>query len=147
MKLKILIIIGVVILTLISIRFISKDESERVCIGNNCFNVEVVDNPQTREKGLMFRESLDLDNGMLFIFENEGNYSFWMKNTLIPLDMIWIDSSGRIIDIKEADPCKFDPCTIYSHAGYAKYVLEINKGVSKNLGIEIGQLAKSDLIV
>lgn len=146
MKLNKLLIIGLIILSLSLIFFISKNNSEMVCIENNCFNVEVVDTPESRQIGLMYREQMDEDNGMFFIFENEGNYPFWMKNTLIPLDIIWIDSSGKIVDIKEADPCEADPCTIFYHVGSAKYVLEINKGLSTELGIEIGQFAQSDFI-
>lgn len=124
----------------------NKTIANKVCFEDNCFNVEIADNRETRELGLMFREKLDEDSGMFFIFENEGSYPFWMKNTLIPLDIIWIDSSGKIVDIREAIPCESEPCQIYYHADSAKYVLEINKGLSAELGIEIGNMASSNLI-
>lgn len=143
MKLNKLTFVILGVLALILIIFILKNNSENVCIGNDCFNVEVVDTPESRQIGLMYREELSLDEGMFFVFENEGNYPFWMKNTLIPLDMIWIDSSGKIVDIKEADPCEADPCPVFYHTGSAKYVLEINKGLSAELGIEIGEIVKS----
>lgn len=144
---KVLIVVGIIIVLLLTFYLMNKDSSNKVCIEDNCFIVEVVSSGPEREQGLMYRESLDKNKGMLFIFDNEGSYPFWMKNTLIPLDMIWINSEGVIVDIREAIPCEADPCLIYSHAGSAKYVLEINKGLSSELEIEIGQIAKSNLIV
>ena len=113
-------------------------DKPRVCFGENCFNVEIVDTPAEREIGLMNRESLDLDSGMLFIFESEGYYPFWMKNTLIPLDIIWIDNNNFIIDIKTAVPCLADPCPIISPSGDALYVLEVNGGIASEKGIIVG---------
>jgi hypothetical protein len=91
------------------------------------------------EKGLMFRENLDENNGMLFIFNNSGKYNFWMKNTLIPLDIIWINKNIEIVDIKEnVPPCKQEPCEIYSPKTEAWYVLEVNGGSVKMNNISIG---------
>jgi uncharacterized membrane protein (UPF0127 family) len=70
---------------------------------------------------------------MLFIFEEERIYPFWMKNTLIPLDMIWIDKNGKIIDIQIAEPCTQDPCRSYTPSGSGLYVLELNAGRAKAL--------------
>lgn len=136
----------ILILALLVFFMLDNKDIDKVCFDNECFVVEVVDTPQSREVGLMNRENLDKNKGMLFIFEVEGRYPFWMKNTLIPLDIIWIDSSGKIIDIKEAEPCERDPCKIIDHDGSAKYVLEINKGLSSQLGIELGQIANFDLV-
>jgi uncharacterized membrane protein (UPF0127 family) len=61
----------------------------------------------------MFRTEMGEDNGMLFIFNKEEIYAFWMKNTLIPLDMVWIDSNNTIVDIQTAVPCEADPCPTY----------------------------------
>lgn len=144
-KIWVWILIAIIILVVFLI-FYNKDDRSKVCFDEDCFVVEVVDDDEKRQKGLMFREELDENAGMLFIFENEGNYPFWMKNTLIPLDILWMDSSGKIVDIKEADPCESDPCDVIYHSGSAKYVLEINKGLSAALGIEIGEIAESKLI-
>lgn len=146
MKLNKYLIFGFVLAFIILILFIMKNDSDKVCINGDCFIVEVVDTPQSREVGLMHREQLGKNKGMFFVFENEGNYPFWMKNTLIPLDMIWIDSSGKVVDIKEADPCEADPCQVYYHVGSAKYVLEINKGLSAELGINVGDIIESKII-
>ena len=80
---------------------------------------------------------------MLFVFEKEDVYQFWMKDTLIPLDMIWIDEGGKIVFIKEnAEPCESEPCESFVPDGKAKYVLEINGGMTKLRGIDIGDSAE-----
>ncbi len=138
-------VLGIIVLVAILGFFIMDKEIDKVCFEKECFIVEVVDTPQARQTGLMYREELEENKGMFFIFDSEGSYPFWMKNTLIPLDIIWIDSSGKIIDIREAEPCEKDPCPVIPHAGSAKYVLEINKGLSSQLGIKVGQMANFQL--
>lgn len=140
---KIIAIIIIAVLAVFLVLLFKEDNKPRVCFGDICFNVEVVDTDAEREKGLMFRESLDDDSGMLFIFDSEGNYPFWMKNTLIPLDMIWIDSERKIVYIKEnAMPCEEDPCPIINHEGSALYVFEINGGLSSERNITVGNSAE-----
>ena len=89
-------------------------------------NVEVADTPEERSYGLMFRQFLDETKGMLFVYEDENIRSFWMKNTLVPLDIIFISENFEIVDIKNGEPCKEDPCISYVSKGPAKYVLEVN---------------------
>ena len=101
-------------------------------------NVEIADDNDERSKGLMFREKLDESSGMFFIFENEENRTFWMKNTLIPLDIIFIDENFEIVDVKYALPCKADSCALYKSAKPSKYVLEVNANFSAGNGINIG---------
>ena len=101
-------------------------ESETVKIGERLFEVEIADEHKERRQGIMFRESLAKNAGMLFVFEKESMYPFWMKNTLIPLTMIWIAEDFTIVDIKNAVPCEKDPCPNYPPSGKAKYVLEVN---------------------
>jgi uncharacterized protein len=86
----------------------------------------------------MNRDSLPEYSGMIFVFDHPDLYSFRMKNTLIPLDMLRIDSGMNIIYIAEALPCTIDPCTVYTPSKKASYVLEINYGLSKKLGITEG---------
>ena len=115
----------------------------KVCFGDNCFSVELARTEVEREKGLMKRAQLDKDKGMLFIFDKEGIYPFWMKDTLIPLDIIWIDSNGKVVFIgQNIQPCKSFICPQVNPFTKAKYVLEINGGLSKELGIELGQEMK-----
>ncbi len=105
--------------------------------GAATFEAEIADTPEARTRGLMFRESLGPSRGMLFLFPSEGPRSFWMKNTLIPLDMIFIRSDRRILGIVEnAEP---KTTTSRSVPGHSQFVLELNGGTVQRLGIEPGQ--------
>lgn len=111
----------------------------RVCFSNNCFNAEIADNEDSRVLGLMFRKSLAKDKSMLFIFNKEGNYPFWMKNTLIPLDIIWINQNKEVVFIeKNAQPCGEQDCIPIDPKLNAKYVLEINGGLAQEKDIKVG---------
>lgn len=101
-------------------------------------NVGIADDSQERAKGLMFRERLDENSGMLFIFENEEYETFWMKNTLIALDIIYIDKNLKIVDIKHAVPCKEEPCNLYTSSKPAKYVLEVNENFTAKNNLKPG---------
>jgi len=93
--------------------------------------VELATDEPTRSQGLMYRDRLAEDRGMLFFFPQSGEYPFWMKNTLIPLDMIWIDDQRRIAHVtSNVPPCKADPCPNYPPNANAKYVLELAAGVA-----------------
>jgi hypothetical protein len=135
------IILSVVIFLLIF--FIIKNPGtpgkDKVCYKNYCFEVELAKTDAERNQGLMFREKLDSDKGMLFIFDREGDYPFWMKNTLIPLDIIWINEKKEVVFISEnAQPCEKDPCPSINPGKNAKYVLEVNGGTSQKMGLNIG---------
>ena len=101
-------------------------------------NAEIADDNNERSKGLMFRERLDENAGMLFVFEDEQYQTFWMKNTLIPLDIIFIGKNLEIIDIKNAVPCREEDCILYKSSKPSMYVLEVNGGFSAGNGIRIG---------
>ncbi|WP_306146090.1 DUF192 domain-containing protein [Roseibium sp. MMSF_3412] len=105
------------------------------------FTVEVAVSAPERSRGLMFREEMAADDGMLFIFEKEGDRYFWMKNTPLPLDIIYIDAAGKIVSIA-ADTTPFSEQTIPSGAP-AKYVLELNAGTSAERGIVVGDTVSS----
>jgi uncharacterized membrane protein (UPF0127 family) len=95
-------------------------------------HAEIVDTPAAIERGLMFRTSLEPNAGMLFVFEKAGFYPFWMKNTLIPLDIIWIDEAWHIVSIAESvPPCRADPCPTYPPTGDARYVVEVPAGFAR----------------
>jgi uncharacterized membrane protein (UPF0127 family) len=106
---------------------------------------EVADSAKERARGLMNRSYLDEDEGMLFIFENEGKHGFWMKNTLIPLDLIFIDAEGKIVDIKHNfEPCSKIFCDTYKPVEPAKYVLEVNGGFCEMNEIKISNAVLLD---
>lgn len=121
--------------------------ADRVCFKRNCFDVEVVITAEERQKGLMDREALDPETGMLFIFPREDIYPFWMKNTLIALDMIWLDRGRKVVHIeKGAKPCVSDPCPQYMPPAEALYVVEFNAGTADNYIIQIGDQAEIHLV-
>jgi uncharacterized membrane protein (UPF0127 family) len=142
-------ILGLIIILIItSMLFINKDikkDFNKVIINNKEIFLEIADNDSLRETGLMNREKLDYDSGMLFIFDDEKILNFWMKNTLIPLDMIFIDKDLSIINIKHATPCKKDPCDIYASDSKAKYVLEVNYNYTNDNNIKIGDKVKLEI--
>jgi uncharacterized protein len=119
------------------------EKTNEVCINENCFQVEIAETPSEKQQGLMFRKSLDEDKGMLFVYEEDGYYSFWMKNTLIPLDIIWINQTMDIIYFVSAVPCNEEICVSYLPNEKAKYVLEINTGIIKDFSGKVSiNLAK-----
>jgi len=111
----------------------------KVCFGAKCFYVELAVTSEERSRGLMFREHLDPDKGMLFIYQDEGVHYFWMKNTLIPLDMVWINGNREVISIsKDIQPCQTSQCPSIGPGQKVKYVLELNGGTSDKIGLAIG---------
>ncbi len=114
-------------------------EPDEACFEGTCFQVEIPGNDEEMAIGLMHRESMDQGKGMLFIFKQEGIYPFWMKNTIIPLDIIWMDGDGRVVFIsRDTQPCESDPCPSTNPWRGAKYVLEINAGISDRIGLQVG---------
>lgn len=100
------------------------------------FRIEVADDEAERNQGLMFREAMPRFEGMLFVYEREQPVSFWMKNTLIPLDMLFFDATGRLTHVHEnAVPGDLTPIP---SEGPAQFVLEINGGAARALGIGPG---------
>lgn len=100
------------------------------------FTMEVVASPESRAKGLMFRRSIGIDEGMIFLFPSEEEHSFWMKNTLIPLDMIFVSHDWKVVGIIEnVPPLTEDHRTV---AAPSKFVLEFAAGTAKKVGIVRG---------
>ncbi len=98
--------------------------------------VEVADTLEKQERGLMFRSSLPENEGMLFVYREPIEMSFWMRNTLIPLDIAFIGADGVILNIHKARP--LDESILYRSAGAAKYVIETNQGWFSRHGIGPG---------
>jgi uncharacterized membrane protein (UPF0127 family) len=106
-------------------------------------NVEIAKTEKQKEIGLMGRKKLVIGNGMLFIFEKQGIQRVWMKNTLIPLDVIFLSAHGEIISFfKKLQPCKNEKCPIYNSAENAKLMLEVNAGMIDRENIGIGDFIR-----
>ncbi len=118
---------------------------KKVCFGQHCFEVEVAQSLLSQMRGLMFRRHLDADKGMLFVFDHETIVPFWMAFTYIPLDIIWLDASGTIVDIRhDAQPCKGLMCPAITPRQKALYALEVNGGSAHDFGIKTG--GRADVI-
>jgi len=119
------------------------NHGNQVCFARKCINVEVVQKEEELHRGLQNRKSLAPNNGMLFVFEKSWPYAFWMKDTLIPLDMIWMDYARRIVHIEHnVPPCEADPCPRYPPGHEALYVLEINAGYADKFKLKLGDTAE-----
>jgi len=119
-----------VLLALASFTFLAGDGNayNYVDIAGERIAVEIADTDLERQRGLMFRDSLCHSCGMLFVFWEEDFRSFGMKNTLIPLDMVFINANLTVIDVLHAVPCAAEPCQTYTPKSKALYVLEVNGG-------------------
>lgn len=118
----------------------SQNEPVAIMPRGERITLEIAANSEARARGLMFRDHLPPDRGMLFLFPRNDVFSFWMKNTLIPLDMIWLDEQNRIVHIAaNVPPCAADPCPSYSPGKVARSVLELAAGRAAELRLVPGQ--------
>ena len=108
---------------------------QEITINNKTINVEITNTLESRAVGLMYRESLDPDSGMLFVFEEAAYHCFWMKNTLIPLSIAFISPSGTITDILDMAPLDL---TSHCPSQPALYALEMNQDWFAKQGIKVG---------
>jgi uncharacterized membrane protein (UPF0127 family) len=106
--------------------------------------VEVADSDEERAHGLMHRESLPEDAGMIFVFAEEHSGGFWMKDTLIPLSIAFADGDGRVLRILDMEPCEADPCRIYDPGVSYRSALEVNRGAFSEWGVEEGNSLRLD---
>ena len=110
-----------------------------VTLGGQRFSVELATTPAAQAHGLMDRISMPAAHGMLFVFPDSAPRTFWMKDTLIPLDILFFDTRRRLVTIQaNAQPCKADPCRLYPSNAPARYVLELNAGTAARLGLHNG---------
>lgn len=100
--------------------------------------VEVAEEPEHQQRGLMFRESLPPGHGMIFVFGSEQTGGFWMKNTLIPLSIAFYGENGRILKILDMEPCEADPCPVYDPEVAYVGALEVNRGAFARWGVAPG---------
>ena len=143
LKITIFILLALVVITVWMILYPKKIWQHYVSFENKTFQVELAQTDEERQIWLMYREILDEDDWMLFIFPDEWIYNFWMKNTLIPLDIIRIneiDWKNRVVDIQTAQPCITENCEIYLPDWISKYVLEINAWLTEKYDIKVWDL-------
>lgn len=107
--------------------------------GSVSIDIEIADDDEERQRGLMFRDTLAPDEGMLFVFPDMQRRTFWMKNVRIPLDMIFIDSNYNVNEVKsDLQPCRKEPCLVYPSEYPAQYVVEVNAGFAAAHNISRG---------
>ena len=105
------------------------------------YQIEIAADEAARERGLMFRESMPADHGMLFVFDDAQMRTFWMKNTHIPLDILYFDQNYKLVSVQQrVPPClnSGNNCPGYPSEGAAQYVLELNAGTADRLGVKPG---------
>ena len=116
-----------------------KESLVPLTIKGKTIKVEVARTEKEKERGLMFRERMGKDEGMLFVYEREERLSFWMKNTRLSLSIAFIDKGGRIVDIQDMEPFSLET---HRSASPARYALEMNRGWFAREGIKVGDLVK-----
>jgi uncharacterized membrane protein (UPF0127 family) len=100
---------------------------------------EVMVRDEDRAMGLMFRPSLPLDRGMIFVFERADFHGIWMKNCRFPIDILWLDDEKKVVHVAESvPPCKADPCPVYGPMRKAAYVVELNAGQARRERAAVG---------
>jgi|TARA_B100001971_G_scaffold95687_1_gene88444 hypothetical protein len=153
-RINFVVIVGIIVITTIMILIYypvqTSIESEivieaSVTINGKTIEIEIADEPDERSRGLMFRESLTKDTGMLFLFDREDFYSFWMMNVNFNLDLIWINSNGNVVHIERDVPSCFMNCPTYAPKEAARYVLELNSGVANELDLLVGSFVSINL--
>lgn len=103
------------------------------------YSIELAEDDASRAQGLMERTQMAADHGMLFVFDDDAPRAFWMKNTKIPLDMLFFDAERHLVSVQhDVPPCVADPCPAYSSGAPARYVLELNSGHARRLGLTPG---------
>ena len=122
----------------------------KIKLGNKIITVEIADTPKAQQQGLMFRQKLEANSGMLFIFDKEDFHTFWMKNTFIPLSIGYFDKNKKLTEILEMIPVTSElqvDVPRYPSQFPTQFVLEMNKNWFKNNGIKVGttfSILKSD---
>lgn len=130
----------IVIITLIAINFMSANILQ-IKTKSNIYNIsiEIADSPEEQTLGLMWRDNLPENHGMLFVYDKEAYPSFWMKNMNISLDIFFIGADLKINHIEHnVPPCMVEKCELYSSPVLVQYVLELQSGYAEKYGVEVG---------
>lgn len=118
--------------------FFAPSDGVTMKYGRHRYALEVASSSESRQKGLGGRTEMATNKGMLFVFDEPGRYCFWMKDTLIPLDLIWLDRDYRVVHTEENVQPETYPSEEFCYEGQAKYVIELNAGEVKKAGIKTG---------
>ena len=102
--------------------------------------LEVAESRKERQQGLMGRESLPEKAGMLFVYDEPRDGSFWMKNTLIPLSIAFLGAQGEVLAMLDMEPCRADPCPLYKPGVSYHAALEVNQGAFERWGVQPGDV-------
>lgn len=124
--------------------YIEKFDSKVLTVKDRQFRVKIANTIKKRRLGLMYRKSISKDEGMLFVYDDDSKHSIWMFNTQLHLDIIWLDSRKRVVDMFEnAVPCRsiFD-CPLHLPKKKSRYTIELPKGTVRAVGIKIGDIAR-----
>ena len=108
-------------------------------LGKQSFVLEVAKTAETRERGLMRRDSMEADHGMIFVFRGPQNGGFWMRNTRIPLDIVYVDANGKVLTIKGMKP--YEEKGVFSDGEY-KWAIELNQGAASGAGLKVGDVVE-----
>ncbi len=108
---------------------------QNINLKGEIFDLEIADTPLHQRQGLMFRTSIGEQQGMLFVYGNEGRRGIWMKNTLIPLAVFWLDASSRIVYKQILQPCMTPRCPVYQPVTPAQFVLELHPNQFDNFNV------------
>lgn len=139
------IVVAVVLPAILFLKF--QPFQPRVCFENHCLRVELARSHEERLRGLMFRKGLGEARGMLFVFPGDDFWTFWMKNTYIPLDIVWMDARRRVVDVRTAHPVSPDADPpVLKPSSPSRYVMEANAGFMRKHNVKIGDSARFDWI-
>ena len=125
-------VMTVIILSLLIVKIAIPDdinfEKGLLILNGEEYLLEIARSTKQRRHGLMFRDHLGKRQGMIFIYPRSGDHRIWMKNTLIPLTVIWLDENKKVMGLKILPPCTTGPCPSYGVSKPSKYILELNSG-------------------
>ena len=120
----------------------------RACASmDKCIRLEVVSTPAGLREGLMHRPGLEKNTGLLLVFPVEAKHAIWMKDMRFPIDILWLDSTGKIMALEEnLPPCRQEPCEVFAPSTPARYALEVPAGYARENGLKTGKTIELSLL-
>ena len=115
---------------------------KKACFGEKCIELELMQTQEEKARGLMFRDKLDYDKGLLFVYDTGDVRGFWMKNVKFPIDILWLDEDNKIVHIEKNVPVCSDTCPSYSPSKEAFNVIEVNADFTSENDIKVGDVVE-----